>query len=319
MLKLPNFNSARPCGLCRCSLSGTNSWSNFSKTAPWRSQLWTLTSWKAWDDRSPCPLFQLSYCSALTVHLDYMHCKYLGVDQYTYASVLALLCCQIMDGTPQENLNRCWRTIKEYYAEHHIRIQYKYLNKLTMFLRKNGTPKLRGKAGEIRHVAPALEHLWSTHMDPNLEVHKQIHMLLKYSVRMEQLITLNKEEVAFPQAEAKKFTDACENMLSLHASLANHFAGEQINLFTLTSKCHMLQHIALLSRCLNPRLVPYQCFIKYCYVDLILRCCCYAGPAFTFSFAMFAVWDQCYFLLVRFGALQVKTSKNECNSWHRHQ
>ena len=256
MLKLPNFNSARPCGLCRCSLAGANSWSNFSKTAPWRSQLWTLTSWKAWENRSPCPLFQLSYCSALTVHLDYMHCKYLGVDQYTYASVLALLCCQIMGGTPQENLNQCWRTIKEYYAAHNIRIQYKYLNKLTMFLRKSGTPKLRGKAGEIRHVAPAISHLWSMHMDPNLEIHKQIDMLLRFSVRMEELITINKEEVAFPQAEAKKFTAACENMLSLHASLANHFAEEQINLFTLTSKCHMLQHIALLSRCLNPRLVP---------------------------------------------------------------
>lgn len=259
ILKLPNFNSSRPCSLCRCSLAGANSWSDFSPSALWRNQLWTLTAWKNWEGRSQCPLFGcLSYCSALTVHLDYMHCKYLGVDQYVYASVLALLCCQVMSGTPQENLNRCWRTIKEYYHRHQTRIRYRYLNKLTMFLRKSGTPKLRGKAGEIRHFAPVICHLWCLHMDSNFEVHQQIHMLLKFSVLMEQLITNNKEEVAFPVDEARKFSEACENMLTLHAGLANHFAEEQTDLFTLTSKCHMLQHIAIQSRRLNPRLVSWQ-------------------------------------------------------------
>lgn len=165
-----------------------------------------------------------------------------------------------MDGTPQENLNRCWRTIKEYYAEHHIRIQYKYLNKLTMFLRKNGTPKLRGKAGEIRHVAPALEHLWSTHMDPNLEVHKQIHMLLKYSVRMEQLITLNKEEVAFPQAEAKKFTDACENMLSLHASLQIILLENKSNFYANIKMPHATTHCSF-----EPMPQPPTCALSMLY------------------------------------------------------
>lgn len=29
ILKLPNFNSSRPCSLCRCSLSGANSWNDF--------------------------------------------------------------------------------------------------------------------------------------------------------------------------------------------------------------------------------------------------------------------------------------------------
>ena len=79
-------------------------------------------------------------------------------------------------------------------------------------------------------------------------------MLLKFSVMMEQLITDNKEEISFPIADANKFAEACSNMLSLHASLAQHFADEQTDLFTLTSKCHMLQHIALLSRCRSPRL-----------------------------------------------------------------
>ena len=62
---------------------------------------------------------------------------------------------------------------------------------------------------------------------------------------MEQLITDCREDISFPPAEATRFAKACERMLTLHAALANHFAEEETDLFTLTSKCHMLQHICL--------------------------------------------------------------------------
>ena len=117
VLGLPNFNSARPCSLCRCSLAGANSWSNFTPAAAWRTQCWTHRAWKRWDSRSKCPLFDLNFVSALSVHLDYMHCKYLGVDQYTYGSVLALLCCKVMGGSPLQNLQAVWADIKVFYRE----------------------------------------------------------------------------------------------------------------------------------------------------------------------------------------------------------
>lgn len=91
-------------------------------------------------------------------------------------------------------------------------------------------------------------------MSPDMEAHQKIKLLLKFSVQMEELITENREELAFPANDAQKFANACENMLTLHASLANHFAEEGTDLFTLTSKCHMLQLIALLARCVSPRL-----------------------------------------------------------------
>lgn len=184
-----------------------------------------------------------------------MHCKFLGVDQYVFGSVLALLTCEVMPGSPQQNLDLLWSEIKHLYHQHNTKVRYRYLNKLTMFLRQNGTPKLRGKAGEIRHFADIIVHLWQRHMSSELLVHKQIHLLLKLSARMEQLITDNREEIAFPAPEARKFAKACQEMLSLHAVLANHFAEEETDLFTLTSKCHMLQHISLLAGCINPRLV----------------------------------------------------------------
>ncbi|CAK9077599.1 unnamed protein product, partial [Durusdinium trenchii] len=161
----------------------------------------------------------------------------------------------VMPGSPQQNLDLLWSEIKHLYHQHNTKVRYRYLNKLTMFLRQNGTPKLRGKAGEIRHFADIIVHLWQRHMSSELLVHKQIHLLLKLSARMEQLITDNREEIAFPAPEARKFAKACQEMLSLHAVLANHFAEEETDLFTLTSKCHMLQHISLLAGCINPRLV----------------------------------------------------------------
>ena len=254
ILRLRNFNSSRPCPLCRCSLSGTNSWSDFSPTAPWRSQIWSLESWKKWPARSQCPLFDAVFLSALTVHLDYLHSKYLGVDQYCYGSVLALLTCRIMDNTPQENIEECWRHIQTFYRTNRTTVRFKNLGKLTMYLRQNGTPKLRGKAGEIRHLAGAMLSLWNAYMHEELEIHRAIKMALKSSVRMEELISDNRQSLAFPREAAEEFNECCENYLSLNAFLADHFAEEETSLFLMTSKTHMLQHISLLSHCLSPRL-----------------------------------------------------------------
>ena len=245
ILQLPNFNSQRPCTLCRCSLSGVNTWSNF------------MSDWKAWGGRSPCPLFDLPFTSGLSVSMDWMHSKYLGVDQYCYGSILALLTVQIMpNDDPQRNLNILWSDILSFYRENNTPVRYRYLNRLGMYLRKSGTPKLRGKAGEIRHLAPAMLYIWNRHKGPAAtSVHTMISALLKESCQLENHISDYKDALGFPPVVAKQFSKSCENMLTLQASLASHFIGEGLDLFTLTSKAHMLQHIAMVSGCVSPRLV----------------------------------------------------------------
>ena len=98
-------------------------------------------------------------------------------------------------------------------------------------------------------------------MSPNLEVHIQIKLLLQFSVEMEQLITDCREDISFAPAEATKFAKACEHMLTLHAALANHFAEEETDLFTLTSKCHMPHAPAHLPPC--PLCQPPACNLAY--------------------------------------------------------
>ena len=134
---------------------------------------------------------------------------------------------------------------------------------------------------------------------------------------MEQLITLNKEEVAFSQIEAKKFTHTCENMLSLHASLQIILLENKSNFYANIKMPHATTHCSFEPMPLF-RLVPYQCFIKYCYVDSILRCCCYAGPAFSFL-SQCLQFGSVLFLACKVWCFAGEDLQNECNSWHRHQ
>ena len=257
ILGLPNFNSQRPCSLCRCSLSGVNTWSDFKETAQWRHQIWDMATWKLWPGRTKCPLLNLPFTSALSVALDWMHSKYLGVDQYVYGSILALLTVQIMPNDPQANLNRIWSDIVSYYRTHNTKVRYRYLNKLTMYLRKSGTPKLRGKAGEIRYLAHPMLYIWNKHMGAESAVNLQIRALLKQSCVLEDLLSEYREDLFFPPPVAAQFGETLSNMLVLQAALASHFTEEETDLFLLTSKTHMLQHIAIVSSCVSPRLAAW--------------------------------------------------------------
>ena len=253
ILQLPSHNASQCCALCKATLAGANSWSDFRATAPWRATQWTYESWRAWEGRSPNPLFTLPGVSALSVHLDWMHSKYLGIDQFTFGSVLTLLTCQMMPASEQTNLNSCWDFIVAYYREHKTKVRFSYLNRLTMFLRQSGCPKLRGKAAEIRHFVHPVLALWKHHMNGALLLHRQIRYMLEANAFLEDMLTEYEQEVALPAEQAALFQDACCTMLSLHGQIAKHFADEGLDLFNLTSKSHMVQHIALLARCVSPR------------------------------------------------------------------
>ena len=260
-LHLPNFNnSTMPCCLCKASLTGPMSWSNFKATAPWRTTMWSRASWNAWTERSKHALFGVAGSWVGVIHLDYMHCKYLGTDMVQFGSILALLVLFVMPDTPEINLASCWRFIKEWYRVHQTQMRYRSLTRLTMFLRKKAGPKLRGKAGEIRHFGEPLLALCKKRANKDDILHKKITLLLKFNVAMEAHITQHKDDTAFPDAAAQQFQSACENMLLLHADLAQIFAGHGMDYFSLTSKTHMLQHVAMLSACLSPRQVPWETF-----------------------------------------------------------
>jgi hypothetical protein len=257
VLGLPRFSSAtNPCALCKCTSAGPLSWTDNRADALWMSNLWSAKDWLAWPNRSKCPLFSIPGVSCLTVALDYMHCKYLGMDQYMFGSILRLLVYHCLSvGTPQENLNQLWLEIKAYYRTHRTPVRFMYLNKLSMFIRKNKTHKLRGKAAEIKHFGKALLWLWSRHMNNALRLHKQILLLLKLNVKMETILTKCKADYAIPAADAAVFKQCAFDMAQLNSQLADHFMEDDCNAFQVTSKLHMVLHSALMAEHLNPRVV----------------------------------------------------------------
>ena len=254
ILGLPRYSTAcGPCALCRCTGVGLNTWTDTGPTAAWIGECWKSRDWLLWEGRSKNLLFSLPGVTALTVALDYMHSKYLGMDQYMFGSTLYVLCYMVMTGTPEENVAWCWAFVQRFYKGNRTTTRYRYLNRLTMFVRKKGYPKLRGKAAEIRHFGPALLALWTACADPASDLHQRIKLMLKLNVRLESILTEHPDEFALPGPAANEFEGVAFAMAQLQTAIAEHFLGQGQQLYDITSKTHMVLHCALLSKHISPR------------------------------------------------------------------
>ena len=143
-------------------------------------------------------IFTLPGVSILTVGVDLMHIKHLGTDKYMYRSVLYLLCFHVLSSSPLENLKVVAHDIRQYYKLHHTQVRYRYMNRLSMFMRKSGCPCLRGKAAEVKHLGKALEASWRTHMRHDREIRQQIALMLKTNNQVEPYLTSIKVLIKYP-------------------------------------------------------------------------------------------------------------------------
>ena len=171
-------------------------WDNFQTApalAPWMLLL-RDTAHYLLHNPFPHPLFETLGVSTYTTHLDYMHVKYLGTDQYFLGSVLFVLCCRLMGGSREDNALQIWGMVSEFYTanEQLCRCPYKIL-KLSMFSSgPGGYPKLKGKAAEVRDLAPALLSVWREGMSEEDPMHIAILCALEASCRMEEILRRNK-------------------------------------------------------------------------------------------------------------------------------
>ena len=69
-----------------------------------------------------------------------------------------------MNQEPEANIQRLWSRIKQIYKEQRTLHRYKFLE-LSMFSRKSGAVKLRGKGIEIKGILPILLQLWQEHLN----------------------------------------------------------------------------------------------------------------------------------------------------------
>ena len=288
ILKLPHYSSkSGPCSLCKCTGdSSAMSWKDCRLTAPWVQAQWKPHEWHMWEGKSSCPLFQqLPGLSAVAVCYDFMHCKYLGTDMVFLASCLWLLCYKILpDASPLANLQACWTKISAVYKEEKISDRYRGMSKLSIFERKKGGPKLKGRASQVASLAVPMFHLWVENMDAANPLHKKIKTWLKMNMLTEKNLKENAEVLALGPEASSKFKTMSFAMAQLHRDLAQSFLDEQVTLFSDIPKIHTWLHSVLASDVLSPRLS--WCFRQEDYMSVqrtLARSCCRGlkGPQVT--------------------------------------
>ena len=247
-LELPNSNSNTPCALCPCN-STTMPWWDFRPTAAWIMAIYTAWQW-ANSGWARCGLFECPGVNVLSLHPDWMHVKHLGIDKVLLGSTLWVLVNWILPGDDAAaKLSVIWHDIVRIYREDNVSTRYGQL-KMTMFTTGN-TPKIKGKAGEIKCLGPVLVKVFQAYMNPELTVHVKILTMLRLSAHLDSIIDKNAAEFALGEQDSTDLVATGFGYLSLFYEVSETFRTEEVALFSLTAKAHYLMHICLLSRSYN--------------------------------------------------------------------
>ena len=216
-LSLPRWSvNTGSCANCQCTAAGETTWKKFNSIAHILYMEWSAAQWKLWPNRSSCKLFAIPHVTGMNVFLDYLHIKYLGSDQYQFGGVLWLLCFVVKGSTPANNLHSIWSRMQFWYKKLQVQHRYHYFNRLTMFVRKTGAMKLRGRGAEVQGLTQVLLKIWEEEYNPAVEVHRMILQMLKENYKMEDLLQEHKGEMALPKDSAKKIVGSAFKMAHLN-------------------------------------------------------------------------------------------------------
>ena len=223
---LPNPNSNSPCCLCPADVETMHEYR--TGRIQWLRQIYTRAQFFCTEFCTHL-LFHRVHAgiSSLTIVPDLLHAKHLGTDQYFYASVIWLLVFVVLGtGDAAGNLEEVVRQIKRAYDELSVPIRFQNIT-LRMFWDRKDPPKaypqLKGRGAECRHPGVALQNVWEDNMDVADAHHVHIHIALKCSVRIERILTDNKDCFRFPALVATEFKDKIFEFLIVFNELAAHF------------------------------------------------------------------------------------------------
>ena len=134
--------------------------------------------------------------------------------------------------------------------------RYKIL-KLTMFNSgPGGYPMLKGKAMEVRGLAPALCALWRQGMTAGDVFHVAIAEALTSCCRMDDILTTYRKRVKLPELIGRQFTAETFKYIQQQLIVHNY---QGLRLFNITYKHHALAHCGIRAQQISPR-------VSWCYV-----------------------------------------------------
>ena len=244
---LPNATSNKPCCWCPCN-SDNVPWWDFRIKAKWVQKVWTREAWEV-SGWKQCPIFNIPGVSLLSVYPDWMHIKTLGIDKVLLGSTLWVLIHWIVPeslGDLECRLAFVWGEIFEEYERQGTKNRYTVI-KLSMFTTKS-TPKLKGKAAEVKDLGPVLLAVFRRLMNKKLWLHRQIEIMLRGSAHCDSLLEEQTDVYALPQSVAADLISTGFSYLAVWSGVAQYFRGTYDQLFGLTAKAHLLMHCCILSR-----------------------------------------------------------------------
>ena len=162
--------------------------------AQWMTERWSSVEWSMLNPNCH-PLLRLHHTGIENVSYDYMHCKHLGTDKIVYASAMFLLAFDILADDPETNFAAIWAYMEQWYKANSINRHFSSM-KLALICNTRSPhatcPKIRGKAVEVRNLGRPLLSLWQRTMQHDNTQHQQIELLLRSSVRMEEIVDANR-------------------------------------------------------------------------------------------------------------------------------
>lgn len=250
-------NHARPCPQCRTAFRGQRSWLDNRATSAWQNTLLTNSNWvQHW--KSTCALFDLPGFSCWSVALDFMHNMYLGWLQFLYGSIMYVLVYDCLDGPELANLKTIEGFIKEFQKGDSSRQRYRpRLTKLSMFVKKSGFPKLKGRASDIRGLDAAMAACWDHYMEPTDPQHQQISVILNLNLQVRNLLDKYSPKMgymALPQDVKNTVVTQQLQMAQVHSQLMDFYKEQNRQLFNLTTKMHFCHHTLAVADAIHPYL-----------------------------------------------------------------
>ena len=259
-LGLPHWASAsQPCSRCRCKKQGPYTWKDSRLEAPWRETIYKTADWLASEDRSRNPIFNAMNVTGLSAQPDLMHVKYLGYQQFWLGSVLWMLVHELLPASPLANLRGIGLYVLRWQRRHNVSARFPLgsFQKLSIFQRKTGYPKIRGKGAHVRHLGGALAALWNKKMSPTNPNHVRVKLIFKLDLEIESILNSHSPEsgyYALPEPQALEVRAKQSQKAQLHQMLEEEYSTADVPLFNVTSKLHYSHHIMDDSRHLHPHL-----------------------------------------------------------------
>ena len=127
--------------------------------------------------------------------------------------------------------------------------------RLSMYVGQAGDfPRLKRRAGEIKHLTGALRSVFMKYMDPGNTQHKQVKMLLAMASEMDLIVDSHPHDFKFPPGVAANSLKCCQGFVQINTALDHHYHPAGILLFHHTIKYHYLLHIGMVAHYISPRL-----------------------------------------------------------------